>query len=136
MKKAILILAILLLPVLCFAGTNVSFRWDANSEPDLAGYKLYRGMSSGGPYYHVKDISPSLTEITDMDVPDGEWFWVLTAYDTEGLESGYSDEQTTILDSTPPDPPQNLTIFEKIIAWLESGSEKIMGWLKKYLPLG
>ena len=29
---------------------DVALQWDANTEPDLAGYKVYYGTDSGGPY--------------------------------------------------------------------------------------
>ena len=59
--------------------------------------------------------------ITLEGIPDGTYFWVVTAYDTEGLESGYSNEVTKRLDTTPPDNPQGLLIgaIEKIIAALQ-----------------
>ena len=133
MKKLFLIgLFIILTPVLVFAATDVSFRWDANSESDLAGYRLWRATSSGGPYNLVHVIPAASTETTDSAVADGTYFWVLTAFDTEGLESDYSVEATTSLDSTPPDAPQNFTIWQKIIAWIEDGSTKLYGWVKNF----
>ena len=66
---------------------------------------------------------PAGTEtVSLLDVPDGTYFWVLTAYDISGNESGYSNEVTTSLDSTSPAPPQNflLKLIQKIIAWLKT----------------
>ena len=123
--KKLIILAIILLASTSFAATDVSFRWDANSEPDLAGYRLYRSDTSGaytqGAF--IKEIPCAANDtacaaVTDEGVPDGVYYWVVTAYDTEGLESVWSNEVTTTLDSTPPGPPQSLSIWEKIVAWL------------------
>ena len=121
MKKYLIPIFILLFASTAMAATDVSFRWDANTESDLAGYRLYRGTLSGGPYTMVDiEIAAQDTTCTDTSVSDGAYFWVLTAFDTEGLESGYSVEATDILDSTPPNPPQGFTIWQKIIAWLRS----------------
>ena len=55
-------------------------------------------------------------------VADGTYFWVLTAYDISGNESGPSNEVTASLDSTAPEPPKNflLNLIQKIIAWLKT----------------
>ena len=132
MKKLLIVLFVILFTGIAYAATDVSFRWTANTEPDLAGYKLYRGTASGGPYSHIMDIPKSNIECTDAGVADGTYFWVLTAFDEAGFESGYSNEVTTSLDSSAPAPPKNLNIWQKIIAWLESGSEKMYGWLKGF----
>jgi len=105
-----------------FAGSNVTFTWDANSESDLAGYRLYQSQTSGiynNP--HVAEIPAGTEEVTLNDVSDGTYFWVLTAFDDSGNESGFSNEVTASLDSTAPVPPSNLLIdaIEKIIAGLE-----------------
>lgn len=126
--------AVLLVLLLCssisivpaLADTDVSFRWDANSEPDLAGYRIFR-RAAGAQYDYtspVVDIAcgpndSSCTEGTDLAVPDGIYFWVVRAYDTEGYESIDSNEQTdnliTVPPDTRPDPPQNLIIRERVI---------------------
>lgn len=118
--KKLIVLLIVFLPALAFAATDVSFQWDANTEPDLAGYKLYRGTVSGGPYSFVKNVPDGDTTCTDENVADGTYFWVLTAYDDDGFESAYSDEATDTLETSPPAPPQGFSIWQKIIAWLRS----------------
>lgn len=66
--------------------------WDTNTETDLAGYKLYQGTVSGGPYVYIATI-PAGTETKKICFNDYiTHYWVLTAYDTENLESGYSNE--------------------------------------------
>jgi len=125
MKRVTIILAMaimLMLTTTAWAATNVSFQWDANTEPDLAGYNIYQSDISG-----VYDISKLIGTVDKADccqftkdgVPDGTWFWVATAFDTFGNESGYSNEVTDTLNTEPPAPPQNLSIWQKIIAWLK-----------------
>ena len=120
--KKLLVLIVVLFATTAWAGTNVSFQWDANTEADLAGYKIYRsaisGVYSSGAL--VGTIPAPSVEFTENNVPDGTWFWVATAYDTYGNESGYSNEVTSTLNTEPPAPPQNLSIWQKIIAWIKT----------------
>ena len=85
---------------------NVTLAWDSNTESDLAGYKVYYGTSSGGPYNGTGasgGSSPiviplsslanrSLPEYSVNNLPNATSYFVLTAYDSEGLESGYSNQ--------------------------------------------
>ena len=87
---------------------NITLAWDANAESDLTGYKVYYGTISGGPYNGsgasagnspiVVPLSsltnPSLPEYSINNLPDATYYIVLTAYDSEGLESGYSNQVT------------------------------------------
>lgn len=122
MKKLIIaILAIVFMASTVWAATNVSLQWDANTEQDLAGYNVYRSDASG--VYDISKLVGTIaapdTQFTDNAIPDGTWFWVATAFDTSGNESGYSNEVTDTLNTEPPAPPQNLSIWQKIIAWLK-----------------
>ena len=124
MKK--LLLALVAFFFMCgmgYAASNVTLVWDANSESDLAGYKLYQSNTSGN-YTSIPVMTiPAGTETANLlDVPDGTYFWVLTAYDISGNESGPSNEVTASLDSTAPEPPKNflLNLIQKIIAWLKT----------------
>ena len=139
MKELILtLLACLLLAGTAFAA-NVTFTWDANTETDLAKYKLYQAETVGGPYTKAQVVGEGnlkaiimLGDLADVanpeytltDVADGRHYWVLTAADLTNLESGFSNEVTTIIDSTPPGPPGGLTIWEIIIAFFK----RIFSW--------
>lgn len=115
MKKLLLfIIVLMIVPSLALAATDVNFAWNANTEPDLAGYRLYRSNTSGvytfGEINAVAIFGAVATTGTETDVPDGTWYWVLTAFDTEGNESGPSNEVTVTLDTIAPLAPSGLAI--------------------------
>lgn len=59
---------------------------------DLAGYKVYRGTTSR-TYDTVVDLSNPLTTNHFFEqMPPGRYFFAVSAYDSRGLESGYSTE--------------------------------------------
>lgn len=108
-------LIVVLIPTLLPAG-DVNFVWDPNVEPDIAGYRIYRSTISGDYTEENRVLlipcgprDETCAKGTDPDVPPGEWFWVVTAFDTEGFESDYSNEQTTII--TGMDEPESLKIL-------------------------
>ncbi|MCG2776535.1 MAG: hypothetical protein L6406_12725, partial [Desulfobacterales bacterium] len=83
---------------------DITLAWDANTEPNLAGYKVYYDTDcSGAPYNGAgaaEDDSPidvgNVTEFTLHGLSDDDvYFFVVTAYNDEGLESGYSNEVST-----------------------------------------
>ena len=47
-------------PTAAFSENSVNLNWNANTEPDIAGYNIYRSDISGGPY--VKINSTLITE--------------------------------------------------------------------------
>ena len=103
-----------------YAASNVTFEWDANSESDLAGYRLYQSQASGdytfGDGNQVATITAGTETVTISGVADGTYYWVLTAYDTDGNESGPSNEVTANLDTLAPGSPVNvrITIIVKV----------------------
>lgn len=91
--------------VLSATGANagqVSLAWDANTEADLAGYKLYIGNSTG-IYQSNIDVG-KVTTYTVTGLQEGLlYFFAVTAYNTSANGSGYSDEVSTVVaDTTPP----------------------------------
>lgn len=69
----------------------LTLEWDPNQEPDIAGYRLYRGTLPG-VYETIMDLGNRTTvQLSDLD-PGGAYFFAVTAYDLEGLESGHSSE--------------------------------------------
>lgn len=77
---------------------------DGTQLTDLAGYKIYYGTSSGN-YTTTVDVG-NINSYQLNNLPDGfTYYFVTTAYDLSGNESGYSNEASKTLvvnDITPP----------------------------------
>lgn len=93
------LLALLLLPI-AWAG-QVTLTWDPNLEQDLAGYRVYYGSSSGVYTNFVEVGAVNLGTIPNLK--DGAvYFFAVTAYNSEGLESDYSNEVALTISSVVP----------------------------------
>jgi hypothetical protein len=72
---------------------ELSFVWDANTEPDLAAYRVF--YREAGQYYDYNNSAWEGTETTctinGLD-NNAEYYFVSRAYDTYGNESGNSVE--------------------------------------------
>jgi hypothetical protein len=67
----------------------VNLTWD--SVPTVVGYNVYRGSQSAGPYAKVTSSLDASTAYTDNLVQAGQtYYYVTTAVDATGAESGYS----------------------------------------------
>jgi hypothetical protein len=72
---------------------SVSLNWSASTSPNISGYKVYRATNSGGPYASAYSVTS--TNCVDNSVTAGQtYYYVTTAVDTGGAESGYSNEAT------------------------------------------
>ena len=70
---------------------SVTLAWDPNTEPDIAGYKLYYGKTSG-KYESVIDVG-NQTTYAISDLEDGKtYYFVVRAYNIFGKESDFSSE--------------------------------------------
>ncbi len=90
-----------LLLLVCVAkasAADVVLAWDPNSEPDLAGYKIYYGSASG-TYSTVVPIGTQTT-YTVSGLAPGTYYFAVTAFNSSGLESGYSNEVSTTVSGT------------------------------------
>lgn len=96
--------------------------WNANTESDLAGYKIYYGVTSSN-LGTVVDVGKVTTyTITVNPAVTTTYYAVITAYDKSGNESVKSDVVSgtvMVADTTPPAKPTGLKmIIQKILAWL------------------
>ena len=107
---ALFFLLPLLFPHSGFAA-QVTLAWDANTEVPLAGYKIYYKTSTpGAPYDGAganegdSPIEVPLALLTDKDNPEytltglsdtKTYYFVVTAYNSDKRESGYSGEVST-----------------------------------------
>lgn len=119
LRIALILVAILF----CFQSSSyaadITLKWAANTEPDLAGYKIYYKTGFSGAPYDGVDIdqgsSPISLTVDDPDDPyyvdpdnpeflltglddNEDYFLVVTAYDNEEPynESGFSNEVNTL----------------------------------------
>jgi hypothetical protein len=61
----------------------IALGWDANGEPDLYRYEVWRSVTNGGPYTKIANIPAGTTQYTDTAVTTGAtYYYVLTAQDT------------------------------------------------------
>lgn len=104
----ILATGLIFLPTLVHSAPSneVTLQWVANTETDLAGYRLYQGTAPG-TYASSIDVG-NITTSTVSNLQEGEtYYFAVTAYDESGNES-YPSEEISIsladsaLDVTPP----------------------------------
>ncbi len=82
-------LFLLISTTLAYSGT-ANLSWNANTEPDLSSYKVYMGTASGN--YGTPVSVGNTTSHTLTGLSDGTYFFAITAIDTSGNESGFSNE--------------------------------------------
>ena len=102
--SSLMILAMLFLFPLSVIAASLQVSWNANTETNLAGYKVYYGTTSG-----TYDATVNVGNVTSYTIPSlstGKTYYVaVTAYDTSSNESEKSTEVSAnipVPDSTPP----------------------------------
>ena len=87
------------------AGT-VTLGWDRNTETDLAGYRLHYGNSprAQATYTQTVPINNKYATTQELTLPDGVYYFALTAFDWAGNESGFSNEVMVEISEASPAP--------------------------------
>jgi Abnormal spindle-like microcephaly-assoc'd, ASPM-SPD-2-Hydin len=71
---------------------SVSLSWNASTS-SVVGYHVYRGSVTGGPYTEIDSVLNASTNYVDNSVQAGQtYYYVATAVDGSGVESGYSNQ--------------------------------------------
>lgn len=79
---------------------EVILSWEASTAPDLQGYAVYQTKGPSGSPYELIDLLP-LEDLVDSNHPEviisdlenfTKYYFVVTAFDTEGNESCFSNE--------------------------------------------
>ena len=123
--KLFLSVAVLFLLLLGYTPAHAgsaTLTWVASSDPNLAGYRVYVGVASG-----VYGAPTDVGKVTTWTVPNltagVTYYFAVTAYNTAGMESSYSNEVSKLipLDLTPPllstIAASNLTVNSATISW-------------------
>lgn len=106
------------LPSLTSVGNaEIHLSWTANSEDDLAGYKLYRAENQDLPENYVVIFDSTVTSFQDKQLEyETNYFYRVSAYDISTNESDLSDPVSGIpRNITPPVSPQNVSVFAQNI---------------------
>ncbi|HVO80848.1 MAG TPA: choice-of-anchor D domain-containing protein [Terriglobales bacterium] len=78
---------------------TVDLSWDPSTSV-VAGYDVYRSGTSGGPYTKINSALDTGTTYADGSVESGQtYYYVTTAVDDNGNESGYSNEVQALIPS-------------------------------------
>jgi len=71
---------------------SVNLSWNPSTS-GAVGYNVYRGNTSGGPYTEINPMLDPSTSYTDSTVLGGQtYYYVSTAVDASGVESGFSNQ--------------------------------------------
>jgi len=86
--------------------TQVTLEWSPNSEPDLAGYKLFcreqgQNYDYANPSWEGTDTTCTIYELDETKT----YFFVVRAVDTEGFQSSDSNETFLEAETTPDNQP-------------------------------
>lgn len=94
----------------CALAGSATLSWDPNTEPDLAGYKIYYGTSPRtGTDPKICDLCGYLdrvnvgnvTTYTFNNLTNGQtYYFSVTAYDTSGNESAFSNQVSKYIPTT------------------------------------
>jgi hypothetical protein len=90
-------------------GSSVSLTWTPNNENDLAGYKIYLGLSSGN--YNQTFITTDTSYIVDSLTEGTKYYIAVSAIDTDGNESFLTERN--IIPYTIPLVPTNFVVKSK-----------------------
>ena len=79
------------------ASHDVSLSWDPGGG-DPVGYNVYRASAKAGPFQVINTALDASTNYTDYAVVSGAtYYYVTTAVNAQGLESGYSNEVQAVI---------------------------------------
>jgi hypothetical protein len=75
----------------------VMLSWTASFSQNVTSYNVYRSVISGGPYNIIANVGMT-TNYGDRSAQNGQsYYYVTTAIDNTGEESGYSNEAVAVI---------------------------------------
>lgn len=66
---------------------------DGSPLSDLAGYRIYYGLDPDSLIYFVELQNPSLTSYVVEELTPNIWYFAMTAFNSQGIESTFSDQK-------------------------------------------
>ncbi len=119
--------------------TEINLTWDANSEPDLAGYLIYMNNTindSTTEFHQINTIFGQKTSYTVFNlIEQTTYYFKIKAFDERPNTSPFSNMVTaTTLDVTQPSAPTGLKIIKAInnsltISWHACPESDVVGYI-------
>jgi hypothetical protein len=84
-------------------GGAVHVRWTDNSEPDLAGYTVWRALSSGGPFTALNSSLLIVSDYLDSSLPPGAqtlWYQITASDETGNVSARSASTSVALVSST------------------------------------
>jgi glucuronoarabinoxylan endo-1,4-beta-xylanase len=112
----------------------VSLNWNDNGELDLAGYNVYRSLTSGSGYAKINGSLVTSSDYIDNSVNGYvTYYYVVRAVDSSLNESGNSNQASaTPTDTTPPLAPTGLYAIPGngtvTLNWSDNGESDLAGY--------
>jgi len=115
---------------------QVSLKWNRNTDPDLAGYHIYRWVADRKDSIRITAalLPPAQVSFVDSMIAFGVvYYYGITAVDEAGNESKHSDRaHALVTDQTPPRPPKFLSaVWEDhtvTLRWPRSPDRDVKGY--------
>jgi hypothetical protein len=115
------------------AAPSVTLEWNANAEPNIAGYKVYYGTNARS-YPVVIDVGNRTNHLIPNLLRGLTYYFAVTAYNTDGLESDPSAEVSyalpaigTLTSSANPALPGQTVIFSFVVVPAPPGGLLLVG---------
>jgi polysaccharide biosynthesis/export protein len=87
---------------------DVTLAWDADSDPNVVGYRLHSGITSG-VYTQTTEVGSALAVSVSNLVNGNTYFFVVTAYNAAAVDSAPSNEVSYTASTSTPTPPPTPT---------------------------
>jgi fibronectin type 3 domain-containing protein len=113
---------------------SVRLEWDDSTDPDLAGYNVYRATQAVGPFAPINGGLVTASDYLDDALPSTEFFYVVTVVDSRDIES----DPSAVVSATPigadvaPAAPTGLVGSPRVqsiqLAWDDNGEPDLAGY--------
>ena len=73
-------------------------RTDDSPLTNLQGFRIYYGKTPGSYTEQIELPYPDITSYLVEDLTSGQWYFAMTSYDSDDVESAFSDEKSKTID--------------------------------------